>query len=100
MEILVGDPINSTFPWQTADGKYIGVLMAGMKLTAVGDGEDLELPAGALLCVPKHSPNEPPSINKYSPLIAQAPTVEELKPKMEAWLRKNARKTLWELRAR
>lgn len=102
MEILVGDPQNNLYPWTTIDFKYGGYLIPGVKLTPVGEqgGEVFELPAGALLAVPRDHPNETASINKYSPVIATAPTVEALKPKIEAWLKENQGKTLWSLRTR
>lgn len=98
MEILVGDPQNGLFPWKTADGKFDGYLLPAVTLTPSDGSENWELPAGALLAVPKYQANEAPSINKYSPVIAQAPTVEELKPKIEAWVKKNEGKSLWSLR--
>lgn len=99
MEILVGEPQNGLYPWRTSDGKFMGVLMAGVTLVPDDGGEAWELPAGALLAVPKHQPNERPSINKYSRVVAQAPTVEELRPKLEAWAKANQDKSLWSLRS-
>jgi len=98
MEILVSDPRGGTFLWKTADGKFQGVLIESFKLVDKDGGVEIEMPAAALLAVPKHYPHERPSHNKYSPVIAQAPTVEELKPKMEEWLKANAGKSLWSLR--
>lgn len=99
MAILVGEPQNEIYPWKTSDGKFAGYLIPAVTLTEKGVGV-FDLPAGALLAVPKYSSDEEPSINKYSPVIAQAPTVQELKPELEAWVKKNEGKTLWSLRRR
>lgn len=100
MKILVGEPENDLYPWKTSDGKFHGFLTSGFKLTDRDTGEEIDMPAAALLFVPKYSPNDRPSHNKYSPVIATASTVDELKPKMEAWLKENAGKTTWSLRTR
>jgi hypothetical protein len=100
MEILVGDPRNGIFPWKTMDGHFTGYLISGFKMTPSDGGGDVELPAGALLAVPKNSPNERPSINKYSPVVVTAKTVEELPPLLELWTEANQAKTLWSLRSR
>jgi hypothetical protein len=100
MTILVGEPENNIYPWKTSDGKFDGYLIPPVTLTPKDGSQPIHLHAGALLAVPKRSPNEVRSINKYSPLIAQAPTIEDLKPAIEAWVKKNEGKTLWELRTR
>lgn len=100
MTILVGNPVNEIYPWKTEDGKFGGYLIRPLTLTPSDGSEPIHLPAGALLAVPKYSPDETPSINKYSPNIAQAPTIEELRPKLEAWVVANHDKTLWSLRDR
>lgn len=100
MEILVGEPQNDIYPWRTSDGKFAGYLIPPVTLTPQDGSEPTHLPAGAILAVPKNSPNEVPSINKYSPTVAQAPSVQDLKPVIEAWVKKNQDKTLWALRTR
>jgi hypothetical protein len=100
MTILVGEPQNDIYPWKTEDGKFDGYLIPPVTLMPQDGSEPIHLPAGALLAVPKHYPNEAPSINKYSPTIAQAPTVEDLKPLIEAWVKANEGKKLWDLRDR
>lgn len=52
----------------------------------------------ALLAVPKHDPNDTPSINKYSPTVAKGETLEELKLGIASWADANQHKTAWELR--
>lgn len=84
--------------WKTADGKFSGFLIDPVKLTEKGK-ESTELPAAALLAVPKHSQNEVPSINKYSPVIAQADSTDDLGPLISAWADRNAGKSLWSLRS-
>lgn len=100
MEILVSEPVNGTYLWKTKDGKFSGALLPPMTLNPDDGSEPIHLPAGAILQVPKYHQNELPSINKYSPTIAQAHTVEELRPAIEAWVKKNQDKTLWSLRTR
>jgi hypothetical protein len=63
-----------------------------------GEGYHEDFPAGALLSVPKHSPGERPSINKYSPVIVKAPTAQDLIPLLERWVDENSGKSLWSLR--
>ena len=100
MTILVGDPQNDIYPWKSSDGKFAGYLIPPVTLTPRDGSLPIHLPAGALLAVPKHSPDEQPSINKYSPAIAQALSIEDLKPAIEAWVKKNEGKSLWSLRSR
>lgn len=100
MEILVGELQNGYYQWKTSDGKFDGVLTPPVTLTPQDGSEPIHLPAGALLAVPKHTPNEAPSINKYSPVIAQAPTIEDLKPGIEAWVKQNEGTKRWFLRTR
>ena len=51
----------------------------------------------SLLPVPKHYESEPPSINKYSPTLAEAETLEELREALEQVLEKepDIHKRLW-----
>ena len=51
-----------------------------------------------LLAVPKGSPEEEPSINKYAPVIAQAGSLNELKEELAKWHKETCHKTSWELR--
>lgn len=99
MEILVGEKRNNLYPWKTADGKFAGYIVEGFKMMPSDGKGEVEVPAGALLAVPKYNQNDRPSINKYSPVIATGWTIEELKPKLDEWLKENKDKSLWSLRA-
>lgn len=93
------DPKNNQPYWFSDDRKFYGAIVAPFELEVHGEPETREAyPAGALLSVPKHSPGEKPSLNKYSPLIAQAPSIAELVPILEAWVDWNTGKKLWDLR--
>src|SRR5215467_6715022 len=85
------DPKTGLIYWKTIDGRFAGVILKPFTLVA-DDEPDVEMPmkAGALLAVPKYTPRESPSINKYSPLVAQANTVEELGPLLDVWSDQNA----------
>lgn len=97
MDVLKSEKRAGITHWKTADGKFSGFLIDPVVLTEKGQ-ESTQLPAAALLAVPKYARTETPSINKYSPVIAQAGTTEELGPLISAWADRNARKTLWDLR--
>lgn len=100
MKILVeGDPNTRAMLWRTEDSSFYGALMPAFTLTADGKDE-MAMPAGALLSVPKYQRYETPSINKYSPLIVQAPTLDEVVKGLEVWTDRNAGKAPWSFRTR
>lgn len=93
------DPKNDQPYWFSEDRRFYGAVVAPFELEALDEPKSREaFPAGAILSVPKHSPGERPSLNKYSPLIVQAPSIAELVPLLEAWVDQNAGKKLWDLR--
>jgi hypothetical protein len=98
MILVEGDPSKGILFWHSEDKKFSGALVPGFTLVAA-DGEEMEMPSGALLAVPKHVKSEPPSINKYSPLIIQAPTVDEVVSMLQDWEKKNKGVEPWDLRA-
>lgn len=99
MEIHKSEKKNGVADWRTADGRFRGVLIEPQKLYTRDKGtKTIELPAGALLAVPKYHPGEAVSINKYSPLVVQASSIEGLAPLLAAWADQNYDKTPWELR--
>lgn len=100
MEILkTHDPKSGLTFWKTDDGQFSGVIIAPATLREHGGERPVyELPAGALLAVPKDRPSEEPSINKHSPLIAQAPSVEELAPLIAGWVLQHDGEGVWNLR--
>lgn len=89
---IEADPKSNISYWYSDDKKFYGAIVEPFNL------DDKKFPAGALLSVPKYTREERPSINKYSPLIVQSPTVEGLIPMLERWTDENAGKTLWSLR--
>jgi hypothetical protein len=91
------DPRTDALYWYSDDKKFYGPIV---KPFALDDRQGYyeEFPAGALLSVPDARPGDRPTFNGNSPLIMQAPTVEELIPKLEAWVDENAGKRLWDLR--
>lgn len=100
MKILVeGDPKTGAMFWRSEDASFYGALIPPFTLSP-GEGEDMPMPAGALLSVPKYERHERPSINKYSPLIVQAPTVDEVVKGLEAWTDLHAGKAAWGFRTR
>lgn len=99
MDILKSDKRNGTTAWKTKDGRFTGILIDPVVMVEHQKKERIELQAAALLAVPKYEKGEPPSINKYSPVIATAETTEELGPLLSAWAAANAGKTAWDLRA-
>jgi hypothetical protein len=98
MILIEGDPSKGMLFWHSEDNKFSGALVPGFTLLAA-DGEAIAMPAGALLAVPKYSRSEPPSINKYSPLIVQASTVDEVVSMLQDWEVKNKGASPWDLRA-
>jgi hypothetical protein len=98
MILVEGDPSKGMLFWHSEDNKFSGAIVPGFTLLSA-DGGEMPMPAGALLAVPKHTRSEPPSINKYSPLIVQAPTVDEVVSMLQDWEAKNKEITTWDLRA-
>ena len=94
---IEADPRSKALYWYSDDKKFYGAIVEHFTLDD-GEGYREDFPAGALLSVPKHSPGERPSINKYSPVIAKAPTAQELVPLLERWVDENTGKKLWDLR--
>lgn len=85
--------------WRTEDGKFAGVIMEPFVLEEAGKPETREeMPAAALLAVPKHSRHEPISINDYSPLIVQAASSYLVTVELEKWADEHAGKRPWDLR--
>lgn len=100
MKILVEiDPRAGGMFWRSENSKYYGSLIPPFTLTSQ-DSDEMPMPAGALLAVPKYDESDPPSINKHSPLIVQAPTVDEVIAKLEKWVDSVKGKNLWNLRYR
>lgn len=100
MKILVeGDPHTGGMFWRSENSKYYGALIPAFTLMPQ-DGEAMPMPAGALLAVPKYEDTDPPSINKHSPLIVQAPTIDEVIAMLEKWVDSVKGKNLWNLRYR
>lgn len=100
MRILVeGDPKTGAIFWRTEDSQFFGALIPPFTLTPE-EGEEMPVPGGALLSVPKYERYDRPSINKYSPLIIQAPTVNAVVRGLEAWTDWNAGKPPWGFRSR
>jgi hypothetical protein len=98
MKILVeGDPKTGGMFWRSEDSSFYGALLPAFTLTPA-EGDEMPMPAGALLSVPKYGRYDRPSINKYSPLIVQAPTVDLVVKGLEAWTDQNSGKALWKLR--
>lgn len=96
---LETDPKSGTSYWYSDDRRFYGAVLEPFALEVPGKPETRqEMEAGALLSVPKYKPHERPSINKHSPLIVQAPSVDELVPLLEKWVDENAKKKLWDLR--
>jgi hypothetical protein len=91
------DPRSKALYWYSDDKKFYGPIVEPFALDD-RQGYHEEFPAGALLSVPRSSPGERPSFNEYSPLIVQAPTVQELIPKLETWVDENSGKKHWDLR--
>lgn len=98
MILVEGDPSRGILFWKSEDQKFTGAILPPFTLLAA-NGEAMPMPAGALLAVPKNSRSESPSINKYSPLIIQAPTVDEVVLMLQDWEKKNQDMALWDLRA-
>lgn len=92
------DPRSNALYWYSDDKKFYGPIVEPFALEDKAQGYYEEFPAGALLSVPKISPGDRPTFNKYSPVVAQAPTVQELIPLLEVWVDKNAGKRHWDLR--
>lgn len=100
MKILVeGDPSTGAMFWRSENSKYYGALIPPFTLTEE-DGAEMPMPAGALLAVPKRDERDVPSINKHSPLVIQAPTVDEVVAALEKWVDTIQGKKLWDLRYR
>lgn len=100
MKILVeGDPKTGAMFWRAEDASFYGALLPPFTLTPE-DGDEMPMPAGALLSVPKYGRYDKPTINKYSPLIVQAPTVDLVVKGLEAWTDQNAGKAPWEFKTR
>jgi len=100
MKILVeGDPSTGGLFWRSLDASFYGALQPAFTLMPQ-DGAEMPMPAGAVLSVPKYERYERPSINKYSPLIVQAPTLDEVVKGLEVWTDQNAGKAPWEFRTR
>lgn len=91
------NPRSGALWWYSDDKKFFGAIVEPFTLEE-GEGYHEDFPAGALLSVPKHSPGERPSINKYSPVIVKAPTAQDLIPLLERWVDENSGKSLWSLR--
>ena len=97
MILIEGDPSKGMLFWHSEDNKFSGAIVPSFTLLDA-EGKAMEMPAGALLAVPKYSRSEVPSINKYSPLIVQAPTVDEVVLMLQGWEKKNKGSALWDLR--
>lgn len=98
MNLLKSAKRNGITDWRTENGKFSGVLVDPVVLRERGKDDVMELPAAALLAVPKDREGERPSINKYSPIIARGPTSEELGPLISAWTEAHRGDSLWKLR--
>lgn len=99
MILIEGDPSKGMLFWHSEDNKFFGAIIPGFTLLDA-HGEAMPMPAGALLAVPKYNRSEAPSINKYSPLIVQAPTVDEVVLMLQDWEKKNKDNAPWDLRTR
>lgn len=98
MNLLKSEKRRGITDWRTGNGQFSGILVDAISMTETESKERIQLKAGALLAVPKDRQGERPSINKHSPLIAQADTSEELGPLISAWADKNAHKKPWDFR--
>lgn len=97
MILVEGDPSKGLLFWRSEDHKFSGAIIPAFTLLDA-EGEEMPMPSGALLAVPKHTRSEAPSINKHSPLIIQAPTVDEVVLMLQDWEKKHKGASLWDLR--
>src|SRR5262245_61592578 len=90
------DKPSGLWAWRTPDRMFSGCVLTGGTLEEGGEVV-MELPPAALLAVPKNR-RDFPSINKYSPVIVQAPSIEEVFKRLEAWTDEHRGVPLWDLR--
>lgn len=83
--------------WHSEDGRFSGAITPPFMMKVPGEQDQL-MPAGATLFVPEDAPNEKPTLNRYSPVVAKASSVRGLVPLLEKWTEENAAKSHWELR--
>lgn len=99
MIVIWRDEATGQLLWRAEGANFFGPIIEPFFMEETGRPETrVEMPAGALLAVPKYRQSDHPSINKYSPLVAEAITVQDLEPLLEAWVKANAGKSLWDLR--
>ena len=58
----------------------------------------VEDPWAGMLCVPKDTPHESPSLNKHSPTIAKGKSLNEVVEKLEKWIKENPNASPYDLR--